>query len=122
MPQEFRKCYNYFMNTIMKLILSALAVGIAAYLLPGVTVDGFVAAVIVAVVLAIVNTFVKPVITILTLPINIVTLGLFSLVITALMVILTDYVVPGFEVAGFWSALFFGVVLALISMVFGRVK
>lgn len=110
------------MNTIMQLILSALAVGIAAYLLPGVTVDGFVVAVIVAVVLAIVNTFVKPIITILTLPINIVTLGLFSLVITALMVILTDYVVPGFEVAGFWSALFFGVVLALISMVFGRGK
>ncbi len=110
------------MKIIIQLILSAIAVLIAAYLLPGVTVSGFFSAVIVAVVLAIVNNFVKPIITILTLPINIVTLGLFSLVITALMVILTDYVVPGFEVAGFWSALLFGVLLALISMVFGKGK
>jgi putative membrane protein len=110
------------MKTIIQLILSAIAVGITAYLLPGVTVDGFITALIVAVVLAVVNTFVRPIILVLTLPITILTLGLFSLVITALMVILTDYVVPGFEVAGFWSALFFGVVLALISMVFGKGK
>jgi putative membrane protein len=110
------------MKTIIQLILSAIAVGITAYLLPGVTVDGFITALIVAVVLAVVNNFVRPIITILTLPITVLTLGLFSLVITALMVILTDYVVPGFEVAGFWSALFFGVVLALISMVFGKGK
>ncbi len=110
------------MKIIIKLLLSALAVGIAAYLLPGVSVDGFVTAVIVVVVLAVVNTFIKPIITILTLPINILTLGLFSLVITALMVILTDYVVPGFQVAGFWSALFFGLLFALISMVFRKDK
>jgi putative membrane protein len=110
------------MNTIIKIVLSALAVGIASYLLPGVVVSGFMSAVVVAVVLILVNTFVKPIITILTLPINILTLGIFSLVITALMVLLTDYVVPGFQVAGFWSALFFGVLFALISMVFGKDK
>ena len=110
------------MNTIIQLILSAVAVLIAAYIIPGVSVDGFLIALVVAVVLAIVNTFIKPIITVLTLPINIVTLGLFSLVIAALMVLLTDFVVPGFEVAGFWSALLFGLVLALISMIFGRVK
>ena len=110
------------MNTIIQLILSAVAVLIAAYIIPGVSVDGFLIALVVAVVLAIVNTFIKPIITVLTLPINIVTLGLFSLVIAALMVLLTDFVVPGFEVVGFWSALLFGLVLSLVSMIFGRVK
>ncbi len=108
------------MQTIIQLVLSALAVGIAAYLVPGVSVSGAIVAVIVAVVLAVVNTFVRPIISLLTLPINVLTLGLFSLVITALMVMLTSAVVPGFEVTGFWSALIFGVVLALISMIFGR--
>lgn len=110
------------MKTIIQIILSAIAVGIAAYLIPGVTVDGFVAAVIVAIVLAIVNTFVRPILTVLTLPVNVLTLGLFSLVITALMIMLTAAIVPGFTVSGFWSALIFGILLALISIVFGTTK
>lgn len=110
------------MKTIIQIILSAVAVGIAAYLVPGVTVDGFLVAVVVAVVLAIINTFIKPIIVLLTLPINILTLGLFSLVIMALLVMLAGAVVPGFGVDGFLSALVFGVLLALVNMLFRKVK
>ena len=106
----------------MQIILSAVAVGIAAYLVPGVTVDGFLVAVVVAVVLAVINTFIKPIIVLLTLPINILTLGLFSLVIMALLVMLAGAAVPGFGVDGFLSALVFGVLLALVNMLFRKVK
>lgn len=102
-------------------IVSVLAIVIASYLLPGVTVT-LVGAIVLAVVLALINLFVKPVLALLTLPITIVTLGLFSLVLNALLVMLAAAIVPGFDVAGFWSALFFAILLALINAVFGRVR
>lgn len=104
---------------IINLILSALAIGIAAYVVPGVTLSGPVAAIIVAVVLGLINLFIKPILLILTLPINIITLGLFSFVISALLVMLAAAIVPGFKVEGFWPALVFALVLALITIVFG---
>ncbi len=102
------------MNIFFHWILSALAIGIAASLLPGVTVTP-VAALIVAVVLGVINLFIKPVLTLLTLPITILTLGLFSLIINALLILLVDFLVDGFSVAGFWWALLFAIVLALIN-------
>lgn len=111
------------MKIIINLILSTLAVLVAAYLIQGVAVDGFFAAFVVAVVLGIVNSIVKPVIKLLTLPITFLTLGLFSLVITAAMVLLTDVLVSGFSVTGFVPALLFGIVLSLInSVVFAVTK
>lgn len=74
-------------------------------------------AIIVAVVLAIVNSTIAPVFFILTLPLNILTLGLFSIVINTLMTLLVARIVPGFEISGFWIALIFAVVLALVNMV-----
>jgi len=98
-------------------IVGAIAIGISAYLIPGVSVT-LLGALLLAVVLGIINAFIRPVISLLTLPLTIVTLGLFSLVINALMVLLADIVVPGFDVNGFWNALIFAIVLSLVNAVF----
>jgi putative membrane protein len=100
-------------------LVATLAILIAAYLLPGVTVT-LVGAIVLAVVLGIINIFLKPIITILTLPITILTLGLFSLVVNALLVLLAAAIVPGFLVAGFWSAFLFALLLSLINLLFGQ--
>lgn len=103
------------MSILIKLLLQSLAVLVAANLVPGVAVDTFLTAVLVAVVLGILNTFVKPVLTILTLPITIFTLGLFALVLNVLMVFITAELIAGFSVSGFLSALIFSLVLALVN-------
>lgn len=95
--------------------LHALAVAIAAYLIPGITIAGVVPLLVLALVLAAINTFVRPVLLILTLPLSIMTLGLFALVLNTLLIMLAAAVVPGVAVAGFFSALIFGIVLALVS-------
>lgn len=100
-------------------IVSTLAIIIAAYLIPGVNVT-LLGAIILAVVLAVINLFIKPVLKLLTLPLTIITLGLFSLVLNALLIMLAAMVVPGFSISGFWAAFFFGIVLALINAVFNR--
>ncbi|MDB5189096.1 MAG: rane protein of unknown function [Parcubacteria group bacterium] len=99
-------------------LVTALAILIAAYLIPGVSVT-LVGALVLAVVLGIINVFFKPVITLLTLPINIVTLGIFSLVVNALLIMLAAMLVPGFHVNGFWAAFFFSIVVSLVTAFFG---
>ncbi|HQA95936.1 MAG TPA: phage holin family protein [Candidatus Colwellbacteria bacterium] len=106
------------MKTFINWVISAVAIIIAAYVLPGVNVDGFLAALILAVVLGAINAFIKPIILFLTFPINIVTLGLFTLVINAALVILASYIVPGFSVASFWWAMLFSIVLSFVTTVF----
>ncbi|OGK21280.1 hypothetical protein A3C23_02095 [Candidatus Roizmanbacteria bacterium RIFCSPHIGHO2_02_FULL_37_13b] len=104
------------MNLIVKLIINALAVFFTAKLLPGiVTVEDLYAALMVAVILGLLNTFVKPILKILTLPITILTLGLFSLIINALIILVVDRFVPGFSVNGLFAAVIFGFVLSVIS-------
>jgi putative membrane protein len=100
--------------------LNALAILIAAYLLPGVVVNGVFAAIVLAIVLGLINVFIKPLFLILTLPLNILTLGLFTLVINALMILLASKILEGFSVAGFWTALWFGIVLWALNMIFNR--
>ena len=94
-----------------------------ARLLPGVKVDDYVTALLVAVVLAFMNTIVKPVLTILTIPITLITLGFFLLVINALIIIAASKLVSGFHVNGFWWALFFSMILSvctgILNMLFG---
>ena len=104
---------------IIRLILSALAVLICAAVLRGAHVDGFLIAIVVAGVLAILNVLVKPVLVILTIPITFVTLGLFLLVINTILILLVDWLVPGLTVDGFWWALVFSVLLSIINSVFG---
>ena len=106
------------MNTIVRFLLTGVAVVLTAYLLPGVWVDGYLTALIVALVLAVVNLIVKPILVVFTIPITILTLGLFLLVINALMILLTDYFVDGFNVDGFWWALAFSLILSIFNSLF----
>ncbi|MEN8886383.1 MAG: phage holin family protein [Winogradskyella sp.] len=105
------------MNLIMRLLINALAVFILAHLLDGVTVNGYTGAIIVALVLSILNILVKPILIILTLPVTILTLGLFLLVINALIIGLADRLIDGFEVSSFWTAILFSVLLSLLQSV-----
>lgn len=107
------------MNTLINLLISGIAVAIAAYITPGASVDGYLTAIIVAVVLAVVNSTIWILLKILTLPLTILTLGLFSLFINILMVLLVARIVPGFHLDGFFTALVFAVILSLINMVLG---
>lgn len=107
------------MRLLVNIILIAIAVMVTASILPGVEVSGFWASVVVAVVLALINALIKPVLVILTIPITIVSFGLFLLVINAGMVMLADFVVDGFQVNGFWWALAFSLIMSLIQSVFG---
>jgi len=104
---------------ILRFLLSGLAVLLTGYLLPGVYVQHFGYALLVAIVLSIVNVLVKPLLVIFTIPITILTLGLFLLVINALMILLVDALTPGFKVDGFWWALAFSLILSLINGIFG---
>lgn len=104
------------MKIFLHWVLSAAAIGIAAYLVPQVEVS-LVGAIVAAVVLGALNLFLRPLLILLTLPITLITLGLFSLVINACLVLLASIVVPGFTVAGFWAAFFFAIVLTLIHWV-----
>lgn len=103
------------MRLLLRLLINAAAIFITSYLLPGVQLDGVVPAVVAAVVMGVVNTFVKPVLVLLTFPITVLTLGLFMLVLNALLVLLVAYIVPGFDVDGFWWALLFSVVLSVVN-------
>lgn len=103
------------MNLIIRLLLNALAVFVLAHILDGVAVDGYIGAIIVAIVLAILNLLVKPILVILTLPITVVTLGLFLLVINALIILLADKLIGGFAVASFWTAVLFSVLLSILQ-------
>lgn len=106
------------MNFIIRLLLTALCVVILAKFLPGVQLsDGFTSAIILAVILALLNAIIKPILVILTLPITIVTLGLFLLVINALIILLADEVLSGFSVNGFWTALLFSLLLSFLESV-----
>lgn len=106
------------MSTIIRFLLNGLAIVLTAYLLPGVTVSDYLTALIVALVLAIVNVIVKPVLIVLTIPITFITLGLFLLVINALMILLADYFIDGFYVDGFWWALAFSLILSVFNSLF----
>lgn len=104
-------------NLLVRWLVLTAAVAITAYLLPGVSVDNFTAALIAALVLGIVNTLVRPILVLLTLPVTIVTLGLFILVINAALVLFTANVVSGFHVASFGWALIFAVVQVIVGSV-----
>lgn len=114
---------QFKMKLILRLLLTALAVVILSYVLPGVTVEGYFSAILVAVVLALLRLTVKPIIILLTLPVTIVTLGLFLLFINAFIILLADYFVSGFSVASIWWALLFSLLLSFLqSMLFSMLK
>jgi len=107
------------MKLVIRLLISTLAILIAANLIPGVVVASTTTAVIVAIVLGILNTFLKPVLQILALPITIMTLGLFYFVVNVFIIYLATYLVSGFAIDGFIPALLFGLVVSLVSGILG---
>ncbi|MEK7063974.1 MAG: phage holin family protein [Patescibacteria group bacterium] len=107
---------------LMTLVINALAFYVVAYLVPGVTIAGWGALVVIAVVWGVLSILLKPILILLTLPINILTLGLFTFVINALLITLMSRLVAGFRVEGFGTALLAAVVLALVNLVLNRIK
>jgi putative membrane protein len=111
------------MKFILRLVLSAIAVVVIAKLLPGVGLDNYTTALIVAAVLAILNVLVKPILVIFTLPITIVTFGLFLLIINAIIILLADKMIDGFSVASLWTAILFSILLSILqSILYGLLK
>ncbi len=102
---------------IARLLISAVAVWITAWLLPGVNIEPWWAALVVAVLLGLINTFIRPVVKLFALPLNILTLGLFSLVINALMVLLCAWIYERMTVEGFLDAFWFSIVLTVVNWV-----
>lgn len=111
------------MKLIIKLLLTALAVIVLAKILPGVSVTGYGAAIVVAIIIAVLRLLVKPILVLLTLPITIVTFGLFLLIINAFIILMADYFVDSFQVASIWWALLFSLLLSLFqSLLFSFLK
>ncbi|MBU2621213.1 MAG: phage holin family protein [Proteobacteria bacterium] len=100
--------------TIKWLTLTA-AIMVTSYLVDGISVDGILSAFLAAAVLGILNVFLRPIALILTLPVNIISLGLFTFVINAFMLIITSKLIPGFNVNGFWAAVFGSLLISIVS-------
>ena len=102
---------------IIKVIIAAVALWLADWLIAGIEADGWVTLLLAGLLLGLVNAFVRPVVTILTLPVTILTLGLFLLVVNAAMIGLVGWLLPGLTVAGFWPAIFAAIVTGVVSWV-----
>ena len=107
------------MGFIAKVLVTAVAAYFAAWILPGVEIIDIKTTIIVALVLALLNTFVRPILIILTIPVTIVTLGLFLLVINILMIKWTDSLVSGFSVDGWFTALLFSLIVSIVGSILG---
>jgi putative membrane protein len=105
-------------NGVIQFLLTGLAVLLTAYLLPGVHVDHYGHALLVALVLAIANVLLRPLLILFTIPLTIATLGLFLLVINAVIIIVVDYFIAGFRVEGFWWAVAFSLILSIFNSMF----
>ena len=103
------------MNILLNWLISAIVIFVMAYVLPGVHIESFTTALAVAVVLGIMNVVIKPILFILTLPVTVLTLGLFMFVINAVLIILTSKLVPGFTVDGFWWAMLYSILISVVS-------
>lgn len=106
------------MPVILSFIEKIVAVILATYFLPGIQVEGFWNVVLLALVLGLLNVLVKPVLFIVTLPLNIVTLGLFNIVINTVIVLLADYLMPGFNLDSFFYGFLLVIVLWIVDMIF----
>ncbi|WP_396161167.1 phage holin family protein [Flavobacterium sp.] len=109
------------MNLIIKLLISTIVVFVLSYFLPGVHVTSLTGALMVAVVLGLLNTFLKPILVLLTIPVTFFTLGLFLLVISAIIILICDYFIAEFYVDGFINALMFSVLLSIIQSILNKI-
>ncbi len=106
-------------NYVIRLVLTGVLVFLTPKIWSGITVDTLTTAIIVAFVMSLLNTFVRPVLSFISLPITFLTLGLFSLVISVIVVYLCTYLVSGFAVSGFFSALIFSILLSIANSIVG---
>ena len=104
-------------NFILRVIIAAAGLWLASAIVPGIEVEGWLTLLLAGLLLGLVNAFVRPVVTILTLPLTLLTLGLFLLVVNAAMIGLVAWLLPGFGVSGFWPAVFAAVVTGAVSWV-----
>jgi putative membrane protein len=109
------------MAFVLEILLTGVAMLLGAYLVPGVQLDGFGSAIIAAILIALTNATIGFILRILTLPLNFLTLGLVSFIITVLMILLVDNMMTGFNTSGFIAAAFLAIVVALIQMIFGGI-
>lgn len=109
------------MNLFLRILITAILVVSIAYFMPGVSVDSFTTSLIVAVVLGLLNLFVKPILILFTLPVTLVTFGLFLLVINAVIIMLCTKIVGGFQVETFWTAVFFSIILSIFQSILHKV-
>ncbi|GAL83378.1 hypothetical protein Solca_3789 [Sporocytophaga myxococcoides] len=105
------------MKYIFKLLISAAIILGATFLLPGILIKSFGVALLVMFVLSILNVILRPVLILLTIPVTILTLGLFLLVINAVIILLTAWMIDGFEVLNFWWALLFSLIVSLVNYI-----
>jgi putative membrane protein len=110
------------LNAVLKWVLYAGVLVFISWLIPGISVENFLSAMGVCIIIALINIFIKPFLEFISLPITFLTLGLFSLVINALLLMLAGFVAPGFEVKGFLSALLASIILSLCAGIIDRVK
>ncbi len=103
------------MGLLIRWLILTAAIIIASYLLDGIHISGFFSAFLAAAILGVLNALFRPVLIILTLPINILTFGLFTFIINALMLKMASSVIPGFEVQGFWTAVFGALIISFVS-------
>ncbi len=103
------------MRILINLLISAIAVIITAYILPGVHVNDFLTAIVVAVILGIANAVIKPILIILTLPVTILSLGLFTFIINGFIVLMVSWLVSGFKVDGLLWAILFSIILSVVN-------
>jgi putative membrane protein len=103
------------MKFLLKLLITAVNAFILAHILPGIAIDNIYVAVLIALVLAVLDATIKPLLIILTFPVTILTLGMFLFVINACIVLAAEYVVDGFRVDGFWSAILFSIILSFFN-------
>ncbi len=104
-------------GTFLRWLILTVAIIVTSYLLDGIRISGFSSALFAAAILGILNAFFRPILLILTLPINILTLGIFTFVINAIMLMMVSGVISGFEVSGFWSAVFGSLLISLVSAI-----
>lgn len=109
---EFKKKRK---GLLAKLLITMVALFVTAYIIPGMSIEGIFAGFVAALILGVVNVVIKPIFIVLTLPLTILTMGLFLLVINGLMLMLAAALVPGFMVAGFWSAVFGAILLSIVT-------
>lgn len=110
------------MAIVVRLLILAIAVFVASYIIPGVEIDSVTSLIVVSIVLGFINAFIKPILVFLTFPLTVLTLGIFLLLLNGILILLVGSIVPGFHVATFFSAILFSIVVSLVSSLLSKVS